>query len=145
MTTEIESVDERHAIRTLVKFAVIVGIVFVAGRFLAQKKGEYANLTESQAREKLVDTIAPRVGDETAEDIANQVIPKLKDRGLIKPDPMEKAADAVVDAAKDVKDKAADAAKDVEKATKSAAKDMKGAAKDAADKVSDAVDSVVKD
>lgn len=127
MTRDTEVVDERHPFRFLVKFAVFAGLLFVAGRFLAQKKDEYADLTESEAREKLVDKMAPRVGDDTAEEIADQVIPKLKDRGLIKADPMEAAADKVVDTAKNAKKKAADA---VDTAT---------------DKVTEAVDSVVKD
>lgn len=127
MTRDTEVVDERHPFRFLVKFAVFAGLLFVAGRFLAQKKDEYADLTESEAREKLVDKMAPRVGDDTAEEIADQVIPKLKDRGLIKADPMEAAADKVVDTAKNAKKKTADA---VDTAT---------------DKVTEAVDSVVKD
>lgn len=120
MQQEIEVMDERHPFRFMVKFVVFVGLLFVAGRFLAQKKNEFADMTESQARDKLVETIAPRVGDETAEDIADQVIPKLKDRGLVKPDPMDAAADKVKDAAEDLGEKVDDA-------------------------VSDAVDSVVKD
>ncbi len=127
MTRDAEVVDERHPFRFLVKFAVFAGLVFFAGRFLAQKKDEYADLTESEAREKLVDKMAPRVGDDTAEEIADQVIPKLKDRGLIKADPMEAAADKVVDTAKNAKKKTEDA---VDTAT---------------DKVTKAVDSVVKD
>jgi hypothetical protein len=134
MTEEIEIVDDRHPLRFLVKFAVFAGLLYVAGRFLAQKKDEYADLTESEAREKLVDTIAPRVGDETAGDIADQVIPKLKDRGLIKPDPMEAAADAV-----------SEAAHDVGKGVKDKIDDAGDKAGDVADKVTEAVDSVVKD
>jgi hypothetical protein len=127
MTRDAEVVDERHPFRFLVKFAVFAGLIFFAGRFLAQKKDEYADLTESEAREKLVDKMAPRVGDDTAEEIADQVIPKLKDRGLIKADPMEAAAEKVVDTAKNAKKKTEDA---VDTAT---------------DKVTKAVDSVVKD
>lgn len=123
MQQELEVMDERHPFRFMVKFVVFVGLLFVAGRFLAQKKNEFADMTESQARDKLVETIAPRVGDETAEDIADQVIPKLKDRGLVKPDPMDAAADKVKDAAEDLGEKV----------------------DDASDAVSDAVDSVVKD
>jgi len=95
MEHKIETADERHPLRFMVKFAFLVGLLFVAGRFLSQKKNEYAGLTESQARDKLVETMATKVGDDTAEDIADQVIPKLKERGFIKPDPTEAASDAV--------------------------------------------------
>lgn len=134
MTQETEVVNERHVFRALFKLAILTGLVFLAGRFIAQKKNEYANLTESQARDKLIDSIAPTVGDETAEDIADQVIPKLKDRGLIKPDPVEEAMDKVEDVAKKATKKAGDVKDDVA--------DKVG---DAADKVTEAVESVVKD
>lgn len=124
---EVEVDDERHPIRFIVKLAAFVGVLYTAGRFLAQKKNEYADLTESQARDKIVDKMTPRVGDETANEIAEQVIPKLKKRGLIKADPMEAAADDIA-AAADEAVKARD--EGVEKA---------------ADKVADAVDSVVKE
>lgn len=126
---EIETMEdeERHPLRFMIKFAVFLGLLYAAGRFLAQKKTEFADLTESQAREKLVEKMSPKVGDETASDIADQVIPKLKDRGLIKEDPMDAAA-------RDVKAAADDVADAVEKKVD-----------EASDKVTEAVDSVVKD
>jgi len=124
---EVEVDDGRHPIRFIVKLAAFVGVLYTAGRFLAQKKNEYADLTESQARDKIVEKMTPRVGDETASEIAEQVIPKLKKRGLIKADPMEEAADDIAAAADD------------------AVKAMDEGVEKAADKVADAVDSVVKD
>ncbi len=123
MEQEIEMAEERHVFRTLFKFAVLAGLLYLAAKFLNDKKSEYSGLTESEARSKFVETVGPKVGDDTAEEIADQVIPKLKDRGLIKSDPAEAAAEEVKEAAEDLAD----------------------AAEDAADKVSEAVDSVVKD
>lgn len=118
MTEDIQEVeiDERHPFRFLLKFAIFVGVLYMTGRFFAQKKNEYADLTESEARDKFVGKMAPRVGDDTATEIADQVIPKLKERGLIKADPTESGDDA------DAAEKNADQ-----------------------DEVSEAVDSVVKD
>lgn len=110
----------RRPIRFLFKFAVFFGMVYVLGRFVARKKGEFAGLTESAARDKLIEKMAPKVGDDTAAEIADQVIPKLRSRGLIKPDPIDEASDEIEQAAAD-------------------------AIEEAADKVTDAVDSVVKD
>lgn len=124
---EVEIDDERHPIRFLVKLVVSVGVIYTVGRFLARKKNEYADLTESQARDKIVEKMSPRVGDETANEIAEQVIPKLKQRGLIKADPMEAAAD------------------DIEAAADEALEAMDEKLDEAANKVADAVDSVVKD
>ena len=119
--------NKRRPVRSLLKLAVFAGIVFSVGRFAARKKEEFAGLTESQARDKLMEKMAPKVGDDTASDIADQVIPKLKDRGLIKADPIDEAADDVENVAAEV----ADAAED--KVT------------EAADQVAEAVDSVVKE
>jgi len=129
MAKEFEEVevDESHPFRVLVKFALIVGLLYGAGRFLAQKKDEFAGLTESEARSKLVEKMGPRVGDDTAAEIADQVIPKLRDKGLIKSDLMEAASDEVKKAADDL-------AEAVDKKVD-----------ETADKVAEAVDSVVKD
>lgn len=128
MTEEFEVETEgRHPIRFLIKLATFLGLAYVAGRFIAQKKDEYAGLTESEARERLVGKIKPRLGDDTAEEIADQVIPKLKERGFLKDGPAESAAEKV----KKTAGKAADVAKEK--------------AGEVSDKVAEAVDSVVKD
>lgn len=127
MEQEIEVADERHPFRFMIKFVVFVGLLYVAAKFLNEKRYEYSDLTESEARSKFVDTVGPRVGEDTAHEIADQVIPKLKDRGLLKADPVDEAVEDVKKAADDL----ADAAED--------------AADKASDKVSEAVDSVVKD
>lgn len=130
MSQEVEVAKERHPIRFLFKFAVFVGLLYAAGKFLNEKKNEFSGLTESEARNKFVATVGPKVGDETAEEIADQVIPKLKERGLVEPDPMDVAAEEVKEAAEGVKD---------------AAKDLGEKVDDVSDQVSEAVDSVVKD
>jgi hypothetical protein len=129
MSEELQELEEseRHPIRFLLKLAAFVGLLYVAGRFLAQQKDEYANLTESEARAKFMEKMGPRVGEENAAEIADQVIPKLKERGLVHPDDMEAAVD-------DAKESAKEVAEAVEKK-----------ADDASDKVTEAVDSVVKD
>lgn len=129
MADEFQEVDTdgRHPIRFLFKFAAFAGLMYAAGRFVARKKDEYADLTESEAREKLIAKMSPKVGDDTAEEIANQVIPKLKDRGLLKTDPIEKVGD------------------EVEKAAEEVAEAAEENVEEAADKVTEAVDSVVKD
>lgn len=130
MAEELEVLDERHPIRFMVKLVIFLGLLYVAGKFLNDKRTEYSGLTESEARSKFVENMGPRLGDETAEEIADQVIPKLKERGLVKADPMDAAAEEVKDAAKDAK---------------KAAEDLGDKVEDVSDQVKDAVDSVVKD
>lgn len=83
-----DSIDtvERHPLRFLLKLAIFAGLVYAAGRLVAQKKDEYMGLTESEARSKFVQRAGPRIGDDTAAEIADQVIPKLKEKGFVKAD-----------------------------------------------------------
>lgn len=89
MSTEKDKKRDRHPFRFLMKLAIFAALVYGAGRLVSVKKGEFADLTESEARDKLVDKISPKVGDETAGEIADKVIPKLRERGMIKPDPVQ--------------------------------------------------------
>ena len=61
------------------------------------KKLEYVGLTESEARRKFEEKLAPRVGEQRAAEVADQVIPKLKERGVILDDPIAEAVDEIVD------------------------------------------------
>jgi len=125
MTRNSEEADTRgrHPIRTLLRLAVFAGVAFSVGRFVARKKQEYAGLTESQARDKLMAKMTPKLGDDTAAEIADQVIPKLKERGLIKPDPIEEAADKLAQAADEAKENVTEAADEVAEAVDSVVKD----------------------
>ena len=97
----------RHPFRFMFKLLVFAGIIAAAGRFLVSKKEEYAGLTESEARSKMEAKLAPRFGDEKAGEIANQVIPVLIDRGLVKTD-LEGAVDEVVGGVEELAEEAAD-------------------------------------
>ena len=76
----------RHPIRSLIKLAIVAGIIYGVGRLLIQTKERYADLTESEARRLLQEKLGPRIGEETAVEIADQVIPKLRRRGLVRAD-----------------------------------------------------------
>ena len=86
---------KRHPIRSFFKLAAVVGIIYAIGRFLIEKKEEYADLTETQARQKLLDKLAPKLGEDTATEIADQVIPKLRERGFLRPDLVDMSAEDV--------------------------------------------------
>lgn len=92
MTLEVQGADKRHPFRFMFKLLLVGGLVYALGRFVAEKKNEFSGLTESEARDKLVGKIGPKVGEETASEIADNVIPKLKERGLVAPDPVGEPA-----------------------------------------------------
>lgn len=95
MTDEHQEIEgkERHPFRFLFKLAFYGGLIYLVSRFVAEKKDEYAGMTESQARDKFMEKMGPRIGDDNASEIANQVIPKLKERGLLEQDAAETAGD----------------------------------------------------
>lgn len=87
---EVEVEAERHPIRFMVKFLIFAGILYAAGRLLAQQKDQWMGLTESQAREKMESKLGPRIGEDKASEIAEQVVAALAERGVIKPDVEDK-------------------------------------------------------
>jgi hypothetical protein len=120
-----ETMTESHPFRTFLKFLLAIGVIAAIARVVASKKDEYYGLTESEARAKFESKLGPRIGEDKASEMADQVIPRLKDTGLIKADPMEEAVAEVKDSAakagdamKDAADNAADSVKDAVKAVK---------------------------
>ena len=81
METQVEK--ERHPFRFMLKFLLFVGILYVAGKMLAEKKNEYYGISESEARVKIETKLGPKMGDDKAAELADQIIPKLKEKGVI--------------------------------------------------------------
>ena len=142
-TTVIEDTTaESHAFRTLLKVLLVVGIISAIAKFLSDRRRDFYGLTESEARAKFESKLGPIIGEDRAAEVADQVIPRLKESGVLEPDAKDKAMDAasdmaddVGDAAKDFADEAKDAASDVADEAGDAAKKASNAMKDAADKV----------
>jgi hypothetical protein len=105
--TEAES--DRHIFRSLFKLALLVGIIMAIAKMVAAKKDEYYGISESEARYKVESKLSPRVGDDRAAEIADQVVARLKVAGVVTAD----AVDNVVDKAEDAVDSVEEAVKDV--------------------------------
>jgi hypothetical protein len=114
MDIEIES--QRHPFRFMLKFLVFMGILYLAGRFMAKQKEGWAGITEAQAREKIESRLASRVGEEKANDIANQIVTVLTEKGVIK---AEATDDEVVDVTEETDGSASDEEDAVEEVTSS--------------------------
>jgi hypothetical protein len=131
--------QDRHPFRFLVKFLVIAGVLAAITRVMASKRAEYVGLSDSEAKAKFEEQLGPWIGDEKAADLAEQVVPKLKDAGVFDANPTEKAMDNVKDAA----GKTADAVKDSTKKASATAKKAADKVADAADTASDAIGDAV--
>jgi hypothetical protein len=84
----------RHPFRFLFKFALFIGLAALISKFVASKKAEFMGLTESEARAKFEAKLGPRMGEDKAAEVADMVIPKLVEKGVIKSDAAEDTADA---------------------------------------------------
>lgn len=73
--------------RKLIKLIIVAAIVYFGWQFFEAKRAEFMGLTESEARAKLREKLTPRLGEETTEQIVDQVVPKLRERGILQPDP----------------------------------------------------------
>ena len=137
--------QERHPFRSLMKFLIIAGLLAAIARVLASKRAEFVGLSDSEAKAKFEEKLGPWIGDEKAAELADQVVPKMKDAGLFDANATEKAMDNVKDAA----GKTADAAKETAKKATKAAKDVGGKVADkvvdVTDSASDAIGSAVDD
>lgn len=107
MAEEVE--NGRHPFRFLLKVAFLAAFVYFAVRLVMLKKDEYYGLTETEARAKITDKLQLRVGADKANEVADQVIPLLKDRGVVKPDPVSEAASDLADSMAEAQDEVADA------------------------------------
>lgn len=100
---------KRRPFRFILKLAVFAGILAAAGKYLVSKRDEYSGLTESEAKARMESKLAPRVGDEKASEIADQVVPVLRDRGLVQADAATAAKEAAKDAVENLTDAVGDA------------------------------------
>ncbi len=93
MEVQMSEEKKRRPFRVIFKLLVFLGLAAAVAKVLGAKKDELFGLTESEAREKFEQKLASRIGEDVASEIANQVIPKLKEKGVIKDDPAPSASD----------------------------------------------------
>lgn len=111
---------ERHLFGFLFKLTMLGAFAYFAGRLIMMKKDEYYGLSESEARAKITEKLEKRIGAVKATEVANQVIPLLKDRGVVKGDPVSEAASDLADTLADAEDDIADAVDSVGEAVEDA-------------------------
>ncbi len=99
MAAEVEKA--RHPFRFIFKFLLFAGIVYVVGKVLAEKKNEYYGITESEARVKIETKLGPKMGEAQAAELADQIIPKLMEKGVIVADEPHDIVDSAEAATED--------------------------------------------
>ena len=106
-----DTTKERHPFRFLFKLLLVVGALAAVSKVVASKSKDFQGLTESEARAKFESKLGPRIGSDKASEVADQVIPRLKEKGVIKSD-AEGAVDDAKEAAADATENVVDAARD---------------------------------
>ena len=139
-----DTTDESHAFRTLFKVLLVVGIVAAITKFMSDRRRDFYGLTESEARAKFESKLGPIIGDDRASDVADQVIPRLKETGVLVEDAMDDAKKAASDVADKVGDTAEKVAGNAKKTASNAADEVGDAAKKAGSTVKDAAEKIGK-
>ncbi len=139
-----DTTDESHAFRTLLKVLLVVGVVAAITKFMSDRRKDFYGLTESEARAKFESKLGPIIGDDRASDVADQVIPRLKETGVLVEDAMDNAKKAASDVADKVGDTAGKVAGNAKKAASDAADEVGDAAKKAGDSVKEAAEKIGK-
>jgi len=93
----------------MVKFLIFVGMLYVAGRMLNQQKQKFSGITESEARAKIENKLGPKMGEDKAAELAEQIVSKLRDKGVIKAEEAHDIVDAAESATDDADEEADDA------------------------------------
>ena len=79
--------------KKLLKVALIVGSMAAVAKLVTAKKAEWQGLTESQVRKKLDSRLPGRMPDEKRAGVADKVVSKMRERGVLR-EPDEATAPA---------------------------------------------------
>ncbi len=70
--------------KKLLKVALIVGGMTAVAKLVTAKKAEWQGLTETQVREKLDARLPGRMPDEKRAGVADKVVSKMRERGVLR-------------------------------------------------------------
>jgi hypothetical protein len=79
--------EERHPMRGMFRLIAVAALVYFGWKFFESKRDEFMGLTESEAKAKLRQMLVPKLGEEATDQIVEQVVPKLREKGILQPDP----------------------------------------------------------
>jgi hypothetical protein len=139
-----DTTDESHFFRTLFKVLLAVGAVAAITKFMSDRRKDFYGLSESEARAKFESKLGPIIGEDRASDVADQVIPRLKETGVLIEDAVAGAKDAASDLADDIGDTAEKVVGNTKKAASDVADGVGEAAKKAGSSVKDAAEKIGK-
>lgn len=72
--------------KKLLKLALVAGVIAGIAKLARHKKAEWEGLTEGQVREKLDSKLPDRMPEEKRSAMADKVVSKMRDRGVLTED-----------------------------------------------------------
>ena len=72
--------------KKLLKLALLIGGIAAVSKLVGAKKAEWAGLTESEVRAKLDSKLPDRMPPEKQARVADKVVTKMRDRGVLRED-----------------------------------------------------------
>lgn len=79
--------------KKLLKLALVVGGMTAVAKLVTSKKAEWQGLTEPQVREKLDSRLPNRMPEDKRSEVADKVVSKMRDRGVLGEDTAPATAD----------------------------------------------------
>ena len=102
---------ERLGMKKLFKLALLVAVVMIVAKKMCGGMGNWEGMTEADVRNKLDSKLRDRVPDEKREMIADKVVGKMREKGVLTDDAAEASAATEAAAATEAPD-ASEAAED---------------------------------
>lgn len=82
--------------KRLIGIAIVAGIAGAVAKMLKAKKAEWSGMTEPQVREKLDTRLPSRMPDDKRQAVADQIVSKMRDQGLIEEEAEAKSGNGQV-------------------------------------------------
>ena len=88
--------------KKLIGLALLAGAIAAASKVIAGKVSDWQGLTESEVRQKVETRIPSRVPEEKRAAVADRVVTKMRDRGVLSEEPVPTSEPQSDDEASDV-------------------------------------------
>ena len=98
--------------KRIIGLALVAGAIAAVAKLITAQKAEWQGLTETDARAKVEERLPSRVPEEKRAEVADKVVAKMRERGVLGEEPAETPAEVEVKA----EDAPEDAAEPVEEA-----------------------------
>ena len=104
--------------KRIIGLALVAGAIAAVAKLITTQKAEWQGLTETDARAKVEERLPSRVPEEKRAEVADKVVAKMRERGVLVEEPVEEAPAEVepeAEAAADVEPEAEPVDEETEK------------------------------